>query len=324
MTEFAQLSRSTQRKRLKSLGQSALKAYGIADATFRFCSDTENTVFRVDTAVSTYTCRISSADPKPTNEVLGELYWLAALRQDTDLLVPEPVKTQDGRFIQEIERVGVPGQRQVVLFHWIAGRPLRAFINRKNVRQMGRVMATLHQHASQFQLPTGAERENDDWLGMGHWPKRDAHARSVLSDDDIALCEATAQKAAKIIEQVDTTQNFGLIHSDLHFYNCLYCQGAIGVIDFDDCQMAPFSNDLAITMNYIESRADGDRLRHAFLTGYEEIRPLPPHLDTEMKAFQIERSLRLIRWVLSWPSVDYQPYGRDVIAESLALCQNYL
>ncbi len=324
MCDFAELSRASQRKRLKKLGQSALTAFGIDDADFRFCSDTENTVFRVDTAVSTYTCRISSDYPKPTNEVLGELHWLAALRQDTDLFVPEPVKTKDGRFIQEIECDGVAGKRQVVLFHWLEGRPLRSYINRKNVRQMGRVMATLHQHASSFQLPAGAEREHDDWPGMGHWPNIDAHARSVLSNDDIALCEATAQRVAAIIEQVDTTQNFGLIHSDLHFHNCLYCAGDIGVIDFDDCQIAPFSNDLAITMNYIEARPDGAQLRDAFLRGYEEIRPLPPNLDTEMKAFQIERSLRLIRWVLSWPTVDHQPFGRDVIAESLTLCQDYL
>ena len=324
MTEFAQLSRSSQRKRLKELGKRALTAYGIDDADFRFCSDTENAVFRVDTAVSTYTCRISSSDPKPPNEVLGELHWLAALRKETDLLVPEPVKTQDGRFIQEIELKGVPGKRQVVLFHWIEGRPLRAYINCKNVGQMGRVMATLHQHASKFQLPTGAERENDDWLGMRHWPNTDAHARSVLSDDDIALCEATAQKVAKVIDQVDTTQNFGLIHSDLHFHNCLYCEGDIGVIDFDDCQIAPFSNDLAITMNYIEARTNRAQLRVAFLQGYGAIRPLPPNLDREMKAFQIERSLRLIRWVLYWPSIDYQPFGRDVIAESLSQCKEYL
>lgn len=324
MRDFEELSRVGQRDRLRGLGYEALKAYGIEDADFRFCSDTENTVFRVDTAVSTYTCRISAADPKSTAEVLGELHWLAALRQATDLLVPEPVKTKDGRFIQEIEMEGVSGKRQVVLFHWLAGRPLRTYINRKNVRQMGRIMATLHQHARNFHFPAGAEREDDDWLGMGHWPNTNAHARSVLSDDDIALCEATAQKVAKVIDQVDTTQHFGLIHSDLHFYNCLYCQGDVGVIDFDDCQIAPFSNDLAITMNYIEERTDGAQLRDAFLCGYEEIRPLPPSLDTEMKAFQIERSLRLIRWVLSWPTIDYQPFGRAVIAESLTLCQKYL
>ncbi len=302
----------------------ALQAYGIEEARLRFCSDTENVVFRVDTAVSTYTLRISAPAYRPTSEILGELYWLAALRQETALLVPEPVATQDGRFVQEIEMEGVPGMRQVVLFRWIAGRPLRALINAQNVRQMGRVMATLHEHARTFQLPSDSERDANDWLGMGRWPDYSARAKSVLRDDDLVLCDAAAQKTAVIIAQVDATHHIGLIHSDLHFYNCLYCEGNVGVIDFDDCQIAPFSNDLAITMNYIDGRPDGGMLRDAFLRGYEEIRPLPPNLDAEMKAFQIERSLRLIRWVLSWPNVDHQIGGREIIAGSLSRCANYI
>lgn len=276
MRDFAELSRLEQRKRIKELGRVALRAYGIDEADLRFCSDTENMVFRVNTAVSTYTLRISAPAFRPTNEILGELHWLAALRQDTDLLVPEPVKTQDGRFIQEIDMDGVPGMRQVVLFHWIAGRPLRAYINRKNVRQMGRVMATLHQHASTFQLPVGVTRDPDDWRGMGRWPNYSAAVTTYLTEEQLALCDAAAKKVGAIIDQADTTQNFGLIHKDLHFYNCLYCNGDVAVIDFDDCQYAPFSNDMAITMNYIEERPDGAQLRDAFLTGYEQIRPLPP------------------------------------------------
>lgn len=324
MREFQELSRFGQRKRIKALGVAALQAYGIEDARLRFCSDTENVVFRVDTAVSTDTLRISAPAFRPTSEILGELYWLAALRQDTDLLVPEPVPTQDGRFVQEIEMEGVPGMRQVVLFHWIAGRQLRAHINPKTVRQMGQIMATLHEHASTFHLPADAKRAPDDWRGMGRWPDNSDYVKMILSDDQRTLCDATAQKTAAIINQVDITQNFGLVHNDVHFFNCLFNKGQIGVIDFDDCQYAPFTNDLAITMNYIDARPDGAILREPFFAGYEEIRPLPPNLDTEMKAFQIERSLRLIRWVLSWPSVEHHPNGRDIIAESLTLCAEYV
>lgn len=324
MRDFEELTRLGQRKRIKALGVTALQAYGIEDARLRFCSDTENVVFRVDTAVSTYTLRISAPTRRTTAELLAELHWLAALRRETELLVPKPVATQNGRFVQEIEIEGVPGMRQVVLFHWIAGRPLRAHISPKTVRQMGRVMAILHEHASTFQLPADAERDPDDWRGMGRWPDNSDYVKMILSDDQRALCDATAQKTAAIINRVDITQNFGLVHNDLHFFNCLFNKGQVGVIDFDDCQYAPFTNDLAITMNYIDARPNGVALREAFFAGYEEIRPLPPNLDTEMKAFQIERSLRLIRWVLSWPSVDHHPYGRDIIAESLTLCADYV
>lgn len=48
ITLFDEVTRATQRKRLRQLAAMTLQRYGIEDAKLRFISDSANTVFRVD------------------------------------------------------------------------------------------------------------------------------------------------------------------------------------------------------------------------------------------------------------------------------------
>ena len=63
-----------------------------------------------------------------------------------------------------------------------------------------------------------------------------------------------------------------------------------------------------------------ESLRKAFLTGYLSVRQLPTNFSIENRAFMTERRLRLLRWVATWPSVNYYPFGKKLIENSL----NYL
>jgi predicted nucleic acid-binding protein len=48
--------------------------------------------------------------------------WLAALRRDTDLVVPEPVSSLHLDHVTVINVEGIPEPRICILFHWINGR----------------------------------------------------------------------------------------------------------------------------------------------------------------------------------------------------------
>jgi Ser/Thr protein kinase RdoA (MazF antagonist) len=324
MKPFAELSRAGQRRRLEALGATALAHYGLNDARFAFCSDTANTVYRVDVAGQRYALRIHPAEGRSVQEIRAELAWLAALRRDLGLFVPEPVPTADGHPLCEMELPGVPGRRAVVLFRWVAGRPMHQRITPARVTQLGQLMAHLHLHASTFVLPEGTTRERDDWYGMRVWPLATHPTGAFLGPDQHTLCAAAAERAADTIAQVDPWCDLALIHSDVHFANCLDCGERLGLIDFDDCQFAPFTCDLAITLTYLDDLPGYMALREALLHGYSALRPLPPGAAAELEAFMVERGLRLILWVASWPSVDHFPFGRDIIATALRRCARYL
>lgn len=95
MKLFTQLSRVGQRQRLKALGRTALQHYQIKDATLAFISETANTVFHVRQSSCQYMLRIHPPEGKSTAAIGDELAWLAALRCETTLTIPEPMPIID-------------------------------------------------------------------------------------------------------------------------------------------------------------------------------------------------------------------------------------
>ncbi len=306
----------------------ALQQCGIFRAELEFVSDTGNVIFcaRVaDQAYSVRVCQQHWAIP----ELQGELYWLLSLKKDTNLIVPEPISTPSGHLIQEIAIPDTEEQFQVVLFHWLPGEIIGANCDVETARQIGNLMAELHTHASTFDLPEDVYRDTTDWQGMrqftaGLTPIQISRIKAFLSSSQLELCEAAAQRVAAIIDEVDDQQNFGLIHCDLHTNNCISYNGEIGIIDFDDCQFAPFTCDMAITMSSFDDLPNREILCEAFLQGYSERRQIPSNHADEIEAFMVERRLRLIRWVSTWPSVDHFSFGQRVIDTSLEHCKQYI
>ena len=315
-------SRQLKYAHLEKIGASALQQCGIVDSKFSFISDTGNVIFRSDTTKHSYCVRIYQEHIHSTPEINGELYWLLDLRQNTDLIVPEPVKNSHGNVVQEIFAPDDDNEFLVVIFHWIPGNIIGSSLGTKTAKQLGVLMAKLHAHAKNFALPKNSFRDDKDWQGMGHLRANlgaleTSRIESFLEKDQLILCDEVAKRAALAISEVNIQYDFGLIHSDFHTNNCLTCDGNIGIIDFDDCQFAPFPYDIAITISSFDDFSNQEALRRAFLQGYSENRELPKNYVTEIESFAMERRLRLLRWISTWENVSYFPFGRQIIDNCL-------
>lgn len=323
------LSRQSKYAHLEKVGVSALQQCGVFDSKISFISDTGNVIFRSETASHSYCVRVYQEPLRSTSEILGELYWLLDLRQNTNLIVPEPLKNKFGNVVQDISALNDETKFRVIIFHWIPGNIIGSNLDTKTAKRLGILMAKLHTHAENFDLPKNSFRENNDWQGMGHLrarlsPIEISRIESFLKKDQIVLCDEVAKHVASAINEIDIRDNFGLIHSDLHANNCLIHNGQIGIIDFDDCQYAPFSCDVAITISSFDNFSNQEALHKAFLEGYSENRELPQNHAKEIEYFALERRLRLIRWVSTWSNVDYFPSGRQIISNSLLHCKKYI
>lgn len=314
---------------LKQAGVHALQQCGISQAKLRFVSDTGNVIFQAKTAEKSYSVRIYPDPFKTAPEILGELYWLLDLKQNTDLIIPEPLATAADQLVQEITIPGTIQPIQVVIFHWLPGDIIGPTLMPETARQIGQLMASLHNHAATFQLPADSFRDTTDWRGMGHFATNLSSDQLVriegfLSQPQLELCEKAANLAAATINKADDWEDFGLIHNDMHTQNCLLHEGKIGIIDFDDCQFAPFTCDMAITISSFDSLPGQEILLDAFLQGYSTKRHLPQNCVEEIAAFRAERRLRLIRWVSTWPSVTHFPFGWQTINDSLQYCEQFV
>ena len=157
---------------MRRLAVRALDEYALADPELRFIAHGENTTFRVDATApggrERFLLRVHrparhGRDVDPVAAIGSELGWLTALRAETSLAVPEPVRTADGRLTTTVTSPGGPGPRVCSVLRWMNGRRHAAAPRPVHLRRLGSVMAQLHEHAVQWPVPAGFVRIRWDW-----------------------------------------------------------------------------------------------------------------------------------------------------------------
>jgi len=312
---FETLTRRGQIARLRQLAQQALHAYGLAEPRLTPLAHGDNTTFRVDTTTEQrYVLRIHRPSRKTPADLRSELLWLAALHQDTDLVVPTPQPTRTGDLFTIVQVDAVPEPRMCVLLRWVPGRFLDTTLTPSHLERVGVYMARLQDHGAQFKPPAGFVRGRLDNLCGKPQGVSEAVARQHVDhpDDEAAairlvtdVCSAEdGLRVAKLIQRIRAVQRhmgqgpdtFGLIHGDLHQENYLFDHGKVRAIDFDDCGYGYYVYDIAVTLFNLRFREDTPALREGFLAGYRSIRQLSADHEYCLETFLDLRDLQMMLW----------------------------
>lgn len=303
MKLFENLTSQGQARRLRQLAVSALREYAVEPKRITLLHHWTNTVFRVDTDKGRYALRI--CQPLGANGaklVRSELQWLVALKNDTDLEVPEPVRTRGNDLLTVVQDERVPGARCCVLFSWVEGRFKRPNkLNQMSFDQVGGLMAKLHQHAETSSPPKDFARPVVRYAD----PNNKAMLKSLemsgqfgSKKDAEFLRDAYERMLSEATEIGRVPSNFNLIHADLHQENYLFHKGDVRAIDFDDCGWGHFMYDIAVSLLEVEHRDNFESLCKAFFAGYRRIRPLATGAESQLPTFFVARRLLLNAWVL--------------------------
>lgn len=342
MEALESLSYNSQIRQLRILGEAALTHYDIGGARLSLLAHRENTVFRV--AVSRrpnrlegdplnhlddnrFVLRICGRAGPDTEMLQSELLWLAALRRETDLVVPEPVPTRNGSFVVEIMVEGIPEARRCVLFRWVEGRFVDSGLTPGLFERVGSFMARLHQHSRQFVPPGGFVRPrwSPEWyLGRGSVldPVFVAErCEGRIHEEDQQIFSAAAERIRAEISAISQDgEHYGLVHGDLNRTNFLFHKGEVRAIDFGDCCWSYYLFDMAITLSGALARPDEQAMRNAFFRGYERIHPLPQRYEERLQIFTALRIFRRLNYLFR--SNDRQT--RVAIPEWLYLARDQL
>lgn len=296
------------------MARAALDAYGLSDARFTLLREAGNTLFRVVEpkpaaarpgkglfAEGHYLLRIHHPGYQSADAIALELEWLAALRRDADLPVPEPVPTPQDRLMTEVANPGIPGRRNCSLLRWLKGRFIRTGIGPRHLRAQGRLMARLHGHASRWQPPPGLTKRSYDWNGLFRGDSGAgvpaSEAWPLLPRSCIEPFEIVARKVRHVVDVWGSGPDvYGLIHGDLGVdANVLFWGGEARAIDFDDSGFGYWVYDLAVSLEHCQEDAAFHRFRDALLDGYAEGSSLPEgcpeHLELFLAAFHVYWSL---------------------------------
>jgi Ser/Thr protein kinase RdoA (MazF antagonist) len=334
---FSRLSQRARVRRMTSLARHALKAYAVPVVSVTPLAHVSNQSFRVLAQIGEqYVLRISHPRRTSVAPVCSELLWLAALRQEAGLNVPEPVRNKEAQYVTVVADAGVPRPSLCALFHWTKGRFQSRTLTPSHLFQVGEFTARLHYHATHWKRPAGFTRRRVDNLNPLHQEQDDHFDETVAAQAVQAVAAVGTPQDGAVIAAVirnvwamlrglgEGPDTFGLIHADLHQKNYLFHNGRAGAIDFDDCGYGHWLYDLAVTLYLLRDHRDFGALRQAFLTGYRRSRPLSMEQEKHLGTFMALRTLQDLLWVIEQRD---QPAFRDrwqaQTADSMQALRNY-
>ena len=272
------------------VAQTALESYGMIPERFHFLAHSESVTFCIETSSGKFLLRIHQ--PVAQNQDNGwqkpeviesELLWLSALHNETSIAVQKPVKNLDDRWVTQVLVDESADRFYCSLLHWLEGEVMSVQPTSQQAYRLGTVLARLHQHSHQWQLPQNFVRPAYDRSRL-QWALSELH-RAVLpgliSLEDYTLFQAAA-------DQIDATMDglcrdrdrWGLIHADLHDGNYLLHNDEIRPIDFSRCGFDYYLYDVAATLQYLPPTT-----RSAFFEGYQTLYKLPANYVKTTEVF---------------------------------------
>jgi Ser/Thr protein kinase RdoA (MazF antagonist) len=249
-----------------------------------------------------YVFRIYSEEETTLRENQAEMFWLDALKRDTELKVTEPVARRDGEYITIVSVPGVPGEPRCVLFKWVPGRTLENDLSPENYYKLGQTLAGLHDHAETLNpLPPNIQPKK--WDKVFYYPDEPvvyhtAEYRHLFSPERIVLLNKVIERANEVFGRLyaDPDRQI-LIHGDLHYWNVHLYQGELYVIDFEDVMLGYPVQDVAITLSYGRQRDGYKDWREAFKQGYTSLRTWPAESEKQIETLMAARSVMFINYV---------------------------
>lgn len=294
-TAFDHLTHHGKLRRLHRLARAALDEYEVEVRSLVLLKSSWNTVYRVDThGGERYVLRINRPGERTEGQIRSELWWLEAIRRDTDMVVPQAVLTRSGERMISASLEGVPEQRHCVLFTWVQGGPLRNRFSDRTVALLGATMAALHNHADTLTYPHWLAPQRVDTVWTFGRPDE------IYSEDPHAELTPAARsylrhRAAEIEGVLDRmyADRTGLrfLHADMNLSNTRYHRGRLHVIDFDDSLFCFPIQDAGIAIWILERQTGSAAIRIPFKRGYASVRHWPDAWDETIDLFIDARRL---------------------------------
>lgn len=324
---------STDQAAIDRLAAAAVECYDVdPEASVRLINVSENWTYRMEEPGGgrAFALRVHRPTYHTAAEIASELDWIDALREDGVVETAVAVAGVTGNRVCQV-RTDDLGERNVVLFEWLAGEMPDADAHdlRPGFHTLGAVSARMHGHSRHWSPPAGFARfrwDYDTTLGAGgHWGRwQDGLGMGAEELALLGRLDATIKRRLEAFGQ--GRDRFGLVHADIRLANLLAEGDHVRVIDFDDCGWSWFMYDFATTVSFIEDHPDVPELTQAWVEGYRTVAPLDPAEEAELDTFVMLRRLLLVAWIGSHHqfATEAAELGAGFTAGTCALAERYL
>ena len=265
----------------------------------------ENSTFKVTKKATGEKMMLRVCEPgyHSFEEICGEIDFMNAIREYSDLSIPEPIKGINGEYVQRIEKEG--NEYYSVMFTFVKGTSPE----QDNLSELGEYYYKLGCVTAKMHKAT-IESGISERTSRGTWtPEKLFGEKAILgnyrtaksfTEDDMRLFDKVEAKIYKRLEKYGkNSENYGLVHSDCRLANLLMDGDDISVIDFDDSGLCWFLNDYGSAFSFIEDSSYVPMLSKNWIKGYESIRELSEADKNELDTFILIRRFLLQGFLLS-------------------------
>lgn len=317
---YDDLDEAEQVEALRPIALRAAEAFGLDVVRTELALHAFNTTFRVDARDGRcFALRVGTNSLSTPAHAVAQQSWMRAIAEQTDVLVPEPLRRPDGQWFVEADAPVLGRSVLVTVASWLSGDDADA-LEPEAARALGRTMATLHRHAAGWSLPPDGLLSRFDTPLFGD---EDALDRAPgLSDGDSAVLDEARVRTGEVFERLHREAQLRPLHADLHGGNLKWHEGRLAVFDFDDAGLGLPVLDLAISAFYL--RADDRTLEERMLEGYAEIAPLPRFGPADFEALIAARQLLLANSLLVTKTADLRAQAEDYTRVSIARLRHWL
>lgn len=257
------------------------------------------------------------------DELNAELIWMDEISAETDIKLPLVYKGKDGEFIVDFE--GYKCSVISFLYGTVLGKLDDDELNKAMV-EMGEITAKLHTQSEnrasrkklkRFEWDVHNFFDNDGvWGGYRMYPDLTNNQLSVLEKCEKAI-------VCKLEDYGRTSNHYGLIHADLHFFNVIRNEGKNQIFDFDDCGYGFFMYDLGCTL--VTYSKDLEKLTDAWVSGYEKVRRLSDEDKKMLPVFILIRRIVRLAWLASHMDSDTKKtVDSDYVDITIDMAQQFI
>ena len=306
ISPFEQASYLTQVRRLRILAVDVLKHYPIKIKAINFIKYTANTIFRViDTQNKSYILRIHPAVYHSEEAILEEINWLRHIRKTTDLLVPIPICTNDNQYVIKLKHPTISTARYCDMFEWLPGKRRWKSVDKKYAYNLGSIVAQLQKNGQEMTIKHRHYWSADGLVGTDNAKFYNVENLSDVTAKEQEIITEARRCAYRTLKQYEDSHKdkTGLIHGDMQPNNILVHKNQYAIIDFDDCGVGLYGDDLATALFAFEYIAEGEKTKNFFelkdtlFRGYAEHMPLTQEDINLSPYFLLARKLITIGWL---------------------------
>ncbi len=305
------------------IARTVLSQYDINDSKLTYCGRSEHVTFHVhSTQRGEFLLRLHVPYSDARNPIWikqeyiqSELMWLNALVRETGLVVQQPMLNSENKFVSRVSVDKCPQPIHATLLTWIKGSAIDKIDCSLIAYKLGYLVAQLHEHSSQWELPSGfiRPRYDDKWLQASLMKLQSEISTDIISRADLLVIKEIVDECINLTDKLGEEEGlWGLIHADLKPENCVLDEKDVRIIDFGCCGFGYYLYDIAWLLTSIP-----EKYWTSFTQGYQSLRNLPNNYDFMIDFFLVTT---VVNSLLFWSNID--PQKAKLVSSCLANKEN--